>query len=832
MSIKSLLLASSAVVALSSGAPLAQDANDNTDDFSLEEILVTATKRETALADTSIAVTAFSSEARDRLGILGAQNIADLTPGMTVQDSPNRISMRGVGRLTNALGSDPSVGVYSDGIYTSEITAVSSNTMTVDRIEVLRGPQGTLYGRNTIGGAINTISVRPSEDWQGHLRASLGNYGRRYLGAAISGPVSDKARVRLSASHDENSGYIKNIGYGDNQWANDDYNFEAQLEWDLTENLQVWLKYAHYQYDTTPRETIRTSPHADEVFRGDLIINPSFNSSEVNPSVDDPFTVSMDNSGYLRLDGNHGVTGHITWDFDTVTFKYMGGWNTYDWSTSNDNDRTNQTNNIVLTDPTIFAPVVTPASLENTYAESKEWSSHDLQLMSNGDTGLEWIVGLYYYKEDVFQPYALSQPGNARLLDPRIQTFGLAEPANAFIGFTWTPAAANPDYNYYYQDGQLNSEAYAAYGQASVDVSDTITLTAGLRYSHDKKDGVENQRIIYDPIFYTIEPAVYAALLGGFLPADTNPFGQFSVDSTGGTLNDSHEADWSAVTGMASVEYRPDDDTLWYLNISQGYKSGGFRLGGISDIAETPDVNEAEVGKEEILAFELGYKSTFHDKFQLNTAAYFYDYKGLQSEVEVRRFGVNLTELFNAGKSEIYGLELEATWQAGPYTQFIASYAYSHSEYKDFCGDRATSNPDGSIGCLVNPLAEAGETNLVDPTGNTLNKAPKHKLAAVANHIIPMDSGSLSLTATFAYVGAQQYSVFNHDESRVGGYSRTDGRISWLDNEDRYQIHGYVRNAFDNLSATGSGSGGAPFYYTAQSFNLPRTFGIELQLNF
>ena len=798
----------------------------------LEVIVVTATKRETALTDTAIAITAFTNDTRDRLGIEGIQDIADITPGMTVQDAPNRISMRGVGRLTNALGSDPGIGIYADGIYTSETASVSATTLTNERIEVLRGPQGTLYGRNTIGGAVNAISIRPTEEWEGQVRARVGNFDQILVGGSASGAISDSARVRFVASHDEHAGYIKNIGLGKDQWAEDATYAEAQIEWDATEDLQVWLKYAYYEQDTTPRQPVVISPYRTNVLRGDLIVNPTFGFSEQNPSVNDPYTVALNETGSQNISNSHAITAHVDWDFDNVSFKYMGGWSKYDYTTTFDNDNSNRRGNITLIDAALGAPVFVPGQTLNDVGESKEWSSHDFQLTSNSDSGPEWIIGAYYYEEDVFQPFALRQPGNAFLADPRILTFEAPSATNAGFGFRWAPSEPNPNSNYYYQDGELSSKSTALYGQMSFDVSDKLTLTAGLRYSKDEKTGSEHQRVIFDQLAYSFDPQILAGVLGGFLPATTPFFGQYSVDVTGGTLSDTHSGEWDAVTGMAALEYRPNEDSLWYLNVSQGYKSGGFRLGGLSDIQATPGVNEAEVGEEEILSIELGNKISIGDSFQLNSALYFYDYSDLQAEVAVRRFGINLIELFNAKDSEVMGFETEASWQIGASTNLIASYSYSDSEYTDFCGDRLSANPDGSQGCLVDPLAAAGDTNLVDPTGNDLNKAPKQKIAAILNHGIPLKNGLLSLSATYAYVGSQYYSVFNHETSKVGGYDRVDARVSFYDDQQRYQIHGYIRNAFDNESATGSGSSGAPFFGLSQSYNAPRTVGAEVQVNF
>ncbi|MFT5573349.1 MAG: iron complex outermembrane receptor protein [Cryomorphaceae bacterium] len=834
MKIKHRLIASTVLFSCIGFVGLAQAQDNKTKEAAtkLEVIVVTATKRETALTDTAIAITAFTKDTRDRLGIAGIQDIADITPGMTVQDAPNRISMRGVGRLTNALGSDPGVGIYTDGIYTSETAGVSVTTLTNERIEVLRGPQGTLYGRNTIGGAVNAISIRPTEEREGQVRARVGNFDQIEIGAAASGAISDNARVRLVASHNEHAGYIKNVGFGQDQWAEDSNYAEAQLEWDATEDLQVWLKYAYFEQDTTPRQPVVISPYRSDVVRGDLIVNPTFGLTEQNPSVNDPFTVALNETGSLNISNSHSVTAHVDWDFDKVSFKYMGGWSQYDYTTTFDNDNSNRRDNITLIDPALGAPVFVPASTLNDIGESKEWSSHDFQLTSNSDSGPEWIIGAYYYEEDVFQPFALRQPGNAFLADPRIITPEAPSSSNLGFGFRWSPSEPNPNSHYYYQDGELNSKSTAIYGQISFDVSEKVTLTGGLRYSKDEKTGSEHQRVIFDQLAYSFDPQILAGVLGGVLPPPTSFYGQYSVDVTGGTLFDSHSGEWDAVTGMAAIEYRPNDDSLWYLNVSQGYKSGGFRLGGLSDIQATPGVNEAEVGEEEILSIELGNKISIGDAIQLNSALYFYDYTDLQAEVGVRRFGINLIELFNAKDSEVFGFETEAMWQMGANTNLIASYSYSDSEYTDFCGDSLSTNPDGSQGCLVDPLAAAGDTNLVDPTGNALNKAPKQKFAAILSHGIPLKNGLLSLSATYSYVGSQFYSVFNHESSKVGGYDRVDARVSFYDDQQRYQVHGYIRNAFDNESATGSGSSGAPFFGVSQSYNAPRTVGAEIQVNF
>ena len=187
------------VLGISANAALAQESTGRSMSV-LEEVVVTAQKRSEGLQDVPVAVSAFTSEIRDLIGITTIGDLTDLTPGLSYATTLDRMSLRGIGRLTNNYGSDPGIATYSDGFYTASNVEAGKRSIHTERIEVLRGPQGTLYGRNSIGGALNIISKRPTETWQGEVRAVAGNYDVQIFDGAISGPITDWLRFKVSGS--------------------------------------------------------------------------------------------------------------------------------------------------------------------------------------------------------------------------------------------------------------------------------------------------------------------------------------------------------------------------------------------------------------------------------------------------------------------------------------------------------------------------------------------------------------------------------------------------------------------------------------------------------
>ncbi|MGH8187003.1 MAG: TonB-dependent receptor plug domain-containing protein, partial [Steroidobacteraceae bacterium] len=268
-----------------SATSLAQEAPRSTS--ILEEIVVTAQKRSESLQDVPVAVSAFTSETRDLLGITNITDLTDFTPGLSYASTLDRMSLRGVGRLTNNYGSDPGIATYSDGFYTASNVEAGKRPIHTDRIEVLRGPQGTLYGRNSIGGALNVISKRPTETFEGEVRATVGNYDTQIFEGSLSGPITDWLRFRVAGNTGgQGEGFFRDEDSNETEGnVSDDLYVEGQLEFNIGASFEGWFKYAHAEWNQARRTVTAITPQdVAPVYFGGLFPNTSFNGPQ-SPTV-------------------------------------------------------------------------------------------------------------------------------------------------------------------------------------------------------------------------------------------------------------------------------------------------------------------------------------------------------------------------------------------------------------------------------------------------------------------------------------------------------------------------------------------------------------------
>jgi len=632
----------------------------------IEEIIVTAEKREASVQDTAIAITAFTDELMDDLGISGAADIANYTPGMTYNASPNRIFIRGIGRVENSLGSEPGVAIYRDGIYTNEAASVSDNSFFVDGIEVLRGPQGTLYGRNAIGGAANVHTKRPTDEFVGEARVDAYNYGGRGVALSLSGPITDRIRYRVSGGKQVHDGWIENIA-GGNQNDLDFTTWEVQLEVDLTESLSVWVRYNDYEWDQNRAGGVMISPYNTNLatdpcrrpigdFSNDflvLVASPQCGYGEENPGVKDIHKVNHNEEGFIKSPGR-SITSHVTWDREKWQFKYIYGTNAYDWEYLADFDKT-----------------ALDGSLQY-IAQFEDYTQHELQAISDLGGKFEYIFGLFKYHQETWQPYTLFSPSNSVLEnnlvgwidyygDPNI--YGPPIYCNCILD----ASEPNPERIFYDQTGDLETDSWAAYAQIDHYINDQWHVSLGARFSHDEKIGYEDQKIIWQDsnLYYAsnVNPWYHffwfpydgtggPALLD--FSANYSHYAPWAWDFTDGTISETYTEEWESFDWSIGVDYKPNDDTMYYAKVSTGYKAGGFRLGSLQE--------DQGVESESVLAYEAGMKTTLNDVFQVNVAAYYYDYEDMQVPVNAVISGVQNLLFLNAKEATQWGIEVDANW--------------------------------------------------------------------------------------------------------------------------------------------------------------------------
>jgi iron complex outermembrane receptor protein len=783
----------------------------------LEEIVVTAQKRQESLQEVPIAITAYTSESRDLVGIKTIEDVAAFTPGMNFS-SLDRMSVRGIGRLTNGLGSDPGVATYSDGFYTASLSEVGKSPMFVERIEVLRGPQGTLYGRNSIGGAVNIIAKRPSKDGlHGELRVSGGSYAATGIEAAFDGPISDAIRFRIAGnSARQREGYFDNT-VGKDRYEIDRTMIETQLEVDLSESVNWWIKYQTARWTDNNSDgslndvaidpyavTTNPFPTGSLVPRAEYFTTAGFNggTAVTRASVADHYKMNENRPSDYTLKDNHIIATNLTFEFDSMSLKYIGGYQQYDFVLHRDYDGTPLTGPYTGATFFGFAPSLVPIypDYTTTYGDKMQYYSNELNLQSSTDN-FKWIFGLYQFHEHRSNPVSLAAPNQLEI---------------AALN-TWLTAGGR----FFYSNGELVSDSKAAFGQIDWGFSDSWNLTVGLRYSQDEKEGFEENRLV---LFLPVSTAL--------IPTATGTTARILTADSAATRR--IEDEWSAIGGKVGIEWNISDDINLYANYNRGYKSGGFNLG---TLITTPTVDE-----ETVDAFEVGAKALFFSNLQINTSLFMYKYKDAQVPFAAFRNGVTATDFKNVDADSM-GAEVEVVYAPIDNLQLLLNYSYLNAEITRQCSyTSAIVNSD----CYYNnsdiaavqpgsqPVGVDGAGNqLQNLDGNKMPQSPENKNAFNASYTLDFSVGKLTASGTYTWQDEATYSIFADPRFVAPSFARTDFRILWNDSDDRYTVIGYVRNAFDeegyNAAAVGSQTFGA-----GRTLNLqaPRTIGGEIQVRF
>jgi iron complex outermembrane recepter protein len=862
-------------------------ATSPSDENVIAEIVVTAEKRNESLETVPVAISAYTSKARDLIGIETIQDMTNFTPGLAYSTSLDRAFIRGVGRETNNLSTNPGVATYADGVYNSSVVAASGDAMFEDRIEVLRGPQGTLYGRNAIAGTINSISKRPTPDWTAEVRAKLGNFERRDVEGYVSGPITDTMRFKFGGYRNyQGDGYFRNLFNGQSEGSNlssgNFFYWEGQFEWDISPDVEFWLKFdqlgytdayrvptntiGSYDYSAYPASALSPGAAfgaASTVFGPSPFLpggySPNVPACATNPANNNVYTYCNDDGNTAKLSRTYQVTPQVTWHTPwAADFKYLGAYTTYYYSLYNDYDN----NGLGTAFESYVYPVlpgtkmcggfqcppltVFPRTYSH-YVETKKYMSNEINLTSHSDSSLQWIFGLFQYNERNYQtPGNLYEPGQAQLATP----FNLTVTA---------PAAPNPDRAIYFQQQEMHNNSYAAFAQTDWKFLPTWKLTTGLRYTYDILKGGEQFRELCFGLpaclgLPSSQIVTGPSLFGAFTPVNditssnaaiANCFtaagckypgvrGTPYLEPNGRWARDL-AADWHAPTGTLGLEWTPDPNTLAYLKYSRGYKSGGFN-------ASTISVNP-ESQAEHLDAIELGGKEVFNRSFQINGALFYYNYKDKQIPLTLPpefAGGPNISSIVNIPKVKSYGAEFETIWQPWANMQFLLDYSYLSATISGQAGTCAPPAPVSS--CYQNVVSGAFENT----NGNTVPESPRSKIAANANYTWRFTPGSLNYSVSYIWKDKTHDSIFSEQYFVAPEYTQVDMRLSWNDTADRFTIFGYIKNlqnklgydgvgAFANLTpAPGTkacGFNGPSPYYCDQDLGLtpPRTYGVEVQ---
>ncbi len=784
---------------------------------SLEEIIVTANKREASLMDTAASITAFDSSTLDQLGITGSQDLVAHTPSLSI--TTFRVSIRGVGRPNLAVGSEPGIGIYWDGVYNTENGIFNySEFMDIERIEVLRGPQGILYGRNSVGGAISFISKRPSEEWEGNVTAQLTNYEGRLIQGLASGPITDKLSVLAGASYISHEGFQKNT-YNGKDYEQDKTPYgTVSLEYQANDRWNTVLKvigvdrdyrqgngyilepFARGLAQTVLDDTTGAPINLPGMFPAQNFVNMRQGLAIENPALQDEDKVTQDRDPNLK-NRRWAVFLNSEYSADTFTLKYTGGYNKYWFDITNDADASVQADSGVdwskvslLGIPVADFPgspgyAITGADMTYNVDQDARFSSHELQYSSEWDSDYSLLGGLYYYHSDENQVVDFRE-WNDELMEMYV-----------FLG-EFLPGAPVPvsDDNYLYRgEASVDTRSYASYGQLSWDLSPATILTAGLRYSYDEKKGNDNTFVQYvgDP------------------------------NVSDGTVYRAEDDSWDKWTWRLGADHYLTPDQFLYAFVATGYRSGGFNF---QKPSATTDVDV--VKPEEIISYEIGYKgSTFENRLNVGASVYYYDYTDLQVIKQDVENGIALNTFQNAKDAEAAGLELDFRALPIPSIMLSGTYSYNYTEFKTFSSKDANACTLGpyAVGDTQNPLC----TDEQDLQGNEFVLTPKNKASLNATYFWQMFDLDWSATGTYAYTGKQWMSIFNDPQyDRVDSYDRWDARVNMAALDQQWEVTAFVKNIADDRNIISRGRPSTVTQNAGSVLSDPRIYGLKVQYNF
>ena len=790
------VLLASASLAIHSAA-LAQEANEQTDSQestrALPTVTVTAQRTEESLQSVPIAITAVGGEQMQDMGITDVDALALQSPGVNIKSdfgaaNPN-IFIRGVGISDFNANVTGAVGVYVDEVYTASPAAQLFQFFDADRVEILRGPQGTLYGRNTTAGAVNFISRKPTDELSANLYTEYGNYNAITVDGGVGGPIiPGRLKGRIAGTLSQRDGTLDNTfkgGQAPEKLNNrDSWGLRGQLEFTPSDTVTLLGTL----YSGSSDASALQSQH-----RG--LLDPA----TFAPCVPAPRAsgVCIDPLGYSDTDGDsfsgaYNDPSKETVDFWGATLKAdidLGDYALTSVTAYQDVDRY-----------TIFDGDQSPISfVVPVHDPESDQFSEEIRLVSPTDNRFRWIAGAFYFKEDLtfhgsfdlFRDVRPAIEAAAATLTPEqlaLSPGGFVNGYNPLGSADLAAALGNPVFAFPAQIIEYgydqNVKTWALFGQTYFDITKDLTLTLGLRYSEEDRT--------FDYLSETVEGAIRIPLVqtSAAMGNDTTSFDDLSY--------------------RAALEWQATDSVFLYGSVSQASKSGGF-----NGAALLFQPQSAPFGDETLTAYEAGIKTDLFDKaLRLNATAFYYDYEDLQVYVIVNSGGLPQQVLTNAASAKVSGLELEALAQPIENLQLSLGAALLDSEFEDF-------KVPATLGLA-----------LQDFTGNSLPYSPELSLNAAATYRVDLSNGgTLKFGGDIAYQDKAYVDPGNTERLATDNYTLVGLHATYQPPRSNWEFGLWGRNVTDEeyISYTVDLS---DFGLDYVQFGEPATYGVSVRFTY
>ncbi len=773
------LMATSALALMATPA-FAQDATP-AEDEAIGEIIVTAQKRSERLQDVPVAVSVVSGATLEAQGGVNIENAQYLVPTLNFRKSGTTINqslfLRGVGTSTFSIAGEPSVSTVLDGVVYSRAGEAFGDLVDIERLEVLRGPQGTLFGKNASAGVVNIVSKRPTNDFEGTLEASFFTKSEYRGRGIINIPISDKARSRFTGFYGEYDGNIRNINAGVNDRVNGykHYGFRGIVELDLSEKVKATLIGDYRKSnDDCCAEVIGTAPTglgllalSGITFKGDE--TRTINQNLVTSTVEESY------GGSLQIDAELG----------TQTVTSITSYRQYDNREIRDGDF-------------VGAAFAGLNQLHDDGPQTSDTFTQELRLTSPGNQQFDYVLGAFYSKADT-----------QRTFTRRDIVCNPAPPGGVLLPCTGVGAPASTFPNGSATFGSVFKN-FALFGQGTFDIVDRFRLIGGVRYTIDQLN-VFHSRV--SPLTGPgIQPNFDAGVFNGGL---IGPNGGFIAGPSNG-IPFRNKATNTNFSGRAGVQFDASKNSTLYATYARGYKGPAFNI-----FFNLTAVGTGEIAAETADSYEAGIKNTlFGGKLVLNLAAYYAKYKNFQANNPDIVAGVVVTRFTNAGRISTRGGELDLIWRPIKGLNINGGFAYTDAKVDQFF------------------LPPGGNPAGVVPSGTPLAYAPKYKASLGGDYTIETGGAVNIVLGAQASAQSKQLSLFDPSPvlraaGTINGYTLVDLSAAIVDANDRFKLTFQVKNVFDTSfasSITNGGPGGSFRFLIPREAD--RYFGITAKVNF
>lgn len=753
----------------------------------VEEVIVTASKRATNLQDTPIAVSAFSQAALDRAHVADLAGLQTFVPNLTVEQHGDsggvHVYLRGIGSANHTELGDPAVAFHVDEVYSPRPQGATVLMYDLAQVEVLRGPQGTLFGRNSTAGTVNLVTAKPSLDgFDAYADLTYGNYNRMSTRGMVNVPVSETFGLRLAGATERHDGYVdyqpnsaavgnRKYGAADQQAVRLTALFRPNDAWTVTGAVD------YFNDSGTGNLALLQTPRPGT----------------------DQYSALVDTAGFLD---QSNLSLRLRVDYapvESIQISYIGG--------SADMERRNASDNDAGAIPWFKQEHRTE------WSEFKSYS-HELNIKSIGDSPFQWIAGAYLMHED-----------NSIRFD--IDISQIAAPPSSGVIVVNPTAPADTAWAMSFIQPERTLDSVAGYAQATFSFTDSFRLTGGVRYTEDEKQDRGGRNWVCPNFGATIATGGHLIGPGGVVSAETCDSAFAPGTWPGGGANDGQTQD-EKTTWLARGELDLSDDVMTYASVSTGFKSGGLSDGGRRHLPE------------EVTNYELGLKSEFGDALTLNVAAFFMDYQDMQvSAVERLPSGQQQLVTSNAASASVTGIEAEMSWRPTDADTLSAFASFLEAKYDEFVTIDTTYFDSGNLGNAV----DLADQSLRHAPDFSVTGVYEHRFAAGnGGAIVPRLTFHYQTETTISAFN-DVYPTLYRDAGAQDAFTRTDVSLRYESPSDKWTVEAFVQNVEDEAVKTdiynvGASSNGTPTTGPTNLgnwlafYNPPRTYGLRLHVNF